>query len=161
MPVVFRYKGYRFFFYSNEGDPKEPLHIHVRKAEASAKIWLEPEPRVADAYGMSPGELHELLDVAVEHKDEIKRYWMSTSVIDAHAKAVRFDAEMMWVELTDGRTLGVPVAYFPRLVHASPAQRQKVVISGGGIGLHWDDLDEDISVPSLLLGIGDRTRGAA
>ena len=42
MPVVFRYKGFRFFFYSNEGDPLEPLHIHVRKAECVAKLWLEP-----------------------------------------------------------------------------------------------------------------------
>ena len=42
MPVVFRYKGYRFFFHSNEGDPREPLHIHARKGEAIAKFWLEP-----------------------------------------------------------------------------------------------------------------------
>ena len=42
MPVVSRYKGFRFFFYSNEGDPLEPLHIHVRKAECVAKLWLEP-----------------------------------------------------------------------------------------------------------------------
>ena len=38
MPIVFRYKGYRFFFFSNEGDPREPMHIHVRKGEASAKF---------------------------------------------------------------------------------------------------------------------------
>ena len=86
---------------------------------------------------------------------------MSTSIIEAHAKAVRFDAETMWVELVDGRTLGVPLAYFPRLLRAAAAQRQKYSISGGGIGLHWDDLDEDISVPALLMGIGDRTRKAA
>ncbi|MCP4153073.1 MAG: DUF4160 domain-containing protein, partial [bacterium] len=42
MPVVFRYKGYRFFFYSNEGETLAPLHIHVRKGEAVAKFWLEP-----------------------------------------------------------------------------------------------------------------------
>jgi hypothetical protein len=64
----------------------------------------------------------------------------------------------MWVELTDGRQLGVPLAYFPCLLHASPAARGKYTISGGGAGLHWDDLDEDISVPALLTGIGDRTR---
>ncbi len=48
MPVVFRYKGYRFFFYSNEGNPREPLHIHVRKGDAIAKLWLEPFPEVAE-----------------------------------------------------------------------------------------------------------------
>ena len=75
MPVVFRYKGYRFFFYSNEGMPREPLHIHVRKGEAVAKFWLEPEAAIADSYGLTGSELHELLDVAVEHKEEIRRFW--------------------------------------------------------------------------------------
>jgi hypothetical protein len=82
---------------------------------------------------------------------------MSTLVSDAQAKAIRFDEDTMWVDLEDGRQLGVPLAYFPRLMNATAAQRENVTISGGGTGLHWDDLDEDISVPSLLLGIGDRT----
>lgn len=83
---------------------------------------------------------------------------MSTLVSDALAKQVRFDEDTMWVDLVDGRTLGVPLAYFPRLLNASPAERMKYVVSGGGTGLHWDDLDEDIAVPALLLGVGDRTR---
>ncbi|MFA5044133.1 MAG: DUF4160 domain-containing protein [Kiritimatiellia bacterium] len=75
MPVVFRHRGYRFFFHSNEGEPREPLHIHVRHGEAVAKFWLEPMPEVAESYAMSASELHELLDIAVEHKAEIERYW--------------------------------------------------------------------------------------
>jgi hypothetical protein len=86
---------------------------------------------------------------------------MSTLMIDAQAKAVRFDANTMWINLEDGRQLGVPLAYFPRLLNATAEQREKLTISGGGTGLHWDDLDEDISVPSLLAGIGDRTRTTA
>jgi hypothetical protein len=86
---------------------------------------------------------------------------MNTLVSDALAKQVRFDADTMWVDLVDGRTLGVPLAYFPRLLNAAPAQRMKYVVSGGGTGLHWDDLDEDIDVPALLLGVGDRTRKSA
>jgi len=82
---------------------------------------------------------------------------VSTLVHDAQAKAVRFDADTMWVDLQDGRQLGVPLAYFPRLLNATPAQRKAFTISGGGTGLHWDDLDEDISVPSLLAGIRDGT----
>lgn len=74
------------------------------------------------------------------------------------AKAVCFDANTMWVDFVDGRKLGVPLAYFPRLLNAIPAQREQYEISGGGSGLHWDELDEDISVENLLLGIGDRTR---
>jgi hypothetical protein len=74
------------------------------------------------------------------------------------AKAVSFDANTMWVDFTDGRKLGVPLAYFPRLLNATPTQREHYEISGGGSGLHWDEIDEDISVENLLLGIGDRTR---
>ena len=83
---------------------------------------------------------------------------MNTLVSEPKANAIKFDADTMWVELTDGRQLGVPLAYFPRLLHASHAEREKFIISGGGTGLHWDDLDEDISVAGLLMGIGDRTR---
>lgn len=71
------------------------------------------------------------------------------------AKSVRFDESSMWVELSDGRTLGVPFAWFPRLLFATPEQRQRVEI--GRIGLHWEDLDEDISIAGLLAGRGDRT----
>lgn len=73
------------------------------------------------------------------------------------AKAVDFDDSMMWVDLTDGRRLGVPLAFFPRLLRATPEQRVKVIVSGGGQGLHWDELDEDIHVGNLFLGIGDRS----
>ena len=86
---------------------------------------------------------------------------MNTLVSDAQAKAVRFDSSTMWIDLEDGRQLGVPLAYFPRLLNATPEQLDKFTISGGGTGLHWDDLDEDISVHSLLAGIGDRTRTSA
>jgi hypothetical protein len=53
----------------------------------------------------------------------------------------------------------VPLAYFPRLLSAKPEQRQHYELSGGGTGIHWDELDEDISVEGLLMGMGDRTRG--
>ncbi len=79
-------------------------------------------------------------------------------MINPLAKSVSFDETNMWVELADGRKLAVPLAYFPRLLHATPSQREKYEISGGGIGLHWDEIDEDISVEGLLTGIWDRTR---
>ena len=83
---------------------------------------------------------------------------MITLVSEPLAKSVRFDADTMWISLADGRQLGVPLAYFPRLLKASQEELQDFSISGGGTGLHWDDLDEDISVPALLMGVGDRTR---
>ena len=85
---------------------------------------------------------------------------MSTLVSEPVAKHLRFDADTMWADLADGRQLGVPLAYFPRLLKATPSQREQYTISGGGTGLHWNNLDEDISVPALLMGIGDRTRKA-
>lgn len=78
-------------------------------------------------------------------------------MFEPRAKKVTFDSDNMWIELTDGRQLGVPLAYFPRLLNAAQSQRADFVISGGGTGLHWEDLDEDISVKGLLLGVGDRT----
>ncbi|MFH0996443.1 MAG: DUF2442 domain-containing protein [Pseudomonadota bacterium] len=81
---------------------------------------------------------------------------MNILMFEPRAKKVTFAADNMWVEFTDGRQLGVPLAYFPRLLNAAQHQRDNYTISGGGTGLHWDDLDEDISVKSLLLGIGDR-----
>lgn len=78
---------------------------------------------------------------------------MTTSV---RATSVRFDEDQMWVELDDGRTLGVPLAWFPRLLHGSSEERGKVSISPSG--LHWEELDEDISIQGLLAGRGDMTR---
>lgn len=70
--------------------------------------------------------------------------------------AVRFDEDSMWIDLEDGRTLGVPLAWFPRLLHATPAQLAAVEMSRAG--LHWDEIDEDISIAGLLAGRGDQTR---
>ena len=62
----------------------------------------------------------------------------------------------MWVTLGDGRTIGAPLVWFPRLLHATPSQREAVELSRRG--LHWEALDEDISVAGLLAGHGDLTR---
>ena len=75
------------------------------------------------------------------------------------ATSVRFDDDNMWVELSDGRTLGVPLAWFPRLLHANRSQRKAYRISSRG--LHWEELDEDISIAGLLAGRGDQTRRLA
>ena len=64
------------------------------------------------------------------------------------ATDVRFDEDTMWVSLADGRTLGVPLAWFPRLLSATPEARAAVTLSA--YGLHWEALDEDISVPALM-----------
>lgn len=83
---------------------------------------------------------------------------MNTFLSNARAKTVRFAEENMILLFMDGRELSVPLAYFPRLLKALPNQLQKFKISGGGTGIHWEDLDEDICVTNLLLGFGDTTK---
>ncbi|HJW85919.1 MAG TPA: DUF2442 domain-containing protein [Candidatus Brocadiaceae bacterium] len=82
---------------------------------------------------------------------------MSTLTLEANATKIWFDNENMWVALTDGRQLSIPLPYFPRLLHATPEQRNNYELSGGGTGIHWEEIDEDISVPGLLLGNKDLT----
>jgi hypothetical protein len=72
------------------------------------------------------------------------------------AAVAYFDDNTMWVELEDGRTLGIPLTWFPRLLHGTPEQRAEVQISPSG--LHWEELDEDISIAGLLAGHRDSTR---
>ena len=74
MPTVFRHDGYRFFFYSNEGDPREPVHIHVMKGDGEAKFWLHP-PRVARSSGFDARTLRMLAGVVAARSSEIEEAW--------------------------------------------------------------------------------------
>ena len=65
---------------------------------------------------------------------------------------VRFSDDQLIVDLLDGRTIAVPLAWYPRLLHASQDQRTNWQLSGGGFGIHWPDLDEDLSSEGLLRG---------
>ncbi len=73
--------------------------------------------------------------------------------VTALAKSVEFDEAMMQVVFTDGRVLCVPLAWFPVLHAATPEQRARYEIGGGGVGLHWPDLDEDLSIAGLMAGV--------
>lgn len=75
MPAVFRWKGYRFHFYSDEGDPSEPIHIHVAKDDADAKFWLHPEVSVAYNKGFKARELNSLSRIVEQRRDEIEKVW--------------------------------------------------------------------------------------
>jgi len=72
------------------------------------------------------------------------------------AKDVKFDDDSMWVDLEDGRTIGVPLVWFPRLLNASKDDLNNYSISPNG--LHWEALDEDISIEGLLAGKSDQTK---
>jgi hypothetical protein len=87
--------------------------------------------------------------LASRTKKKSVRSFRPTSAL---AQSIDFTDDMMNVHLLDGRVVGVPLAWFPRLLAATPKQRKKYEIGGGGIGLHWPDLDEDLSVAGLLAG---------
>ena len=79
----------------------------------------------------------------------------SAPVVDARAKQVQVSADELAVLLADGRRISVPLAWYPRLLHATPEQLNNFELLGDGYGIHWPDLDEDLSVAGLLRGTPD------
>jgi hypothetical protein len=78
---------------------------------------------------------------------------------DARVAGARIEADSLVVDLMDGRTISAPLAWFPRLLNATDAQRAKWTIAGGGYGLNWPEIDEDISTEGLLRGAPSPERG--
>lgn len=76
----------------------------------------------------------------------------SVDIKDIRATDVRIEPEMFYVLLEDGREVGVPYTWFWRLAQASPKQRQKWRFISGGYGIHWEEVDEDISIAGILKG---------
>ena len=75
MPVVLRESGLRYFFFSNEGSPRETPHVHVKGGGCDVKIWLEPEIAIADSYGFNPRQLSRILHVVTLNRDTILEAW--------------------------------------------------------------------------------------
>ena len=106
---------------------------------------------------MSPADVH--LDRLLEppgmrtSTDSKARYQRAFVPATALAKRVDFDELTMQVTFTDGRILSVPLGWFPLLRAATPEQRAKYEIGGGGVSLHWPDIDEDLSIAGLMAGV--------
>jgi hypothetical protein len=75
MPVVLRESGLRYFFFSNEGSPREPPHVHVKGSGCDAKIWLEPEIAIADSYGFNSRQLARIVSIVTQNRDVILTAW--------------------------------------------------------------------------------------
>jgi hypothetical protein len=75
-----------------------------------------------------------------------------TDAADTRVKSVAIDSDRLTVELMDGRAISAPLAWYPRLANATAEQRSHWQIAGGGYGLHWPELDEDLSTEGLLRG---------
>jgi hypothetical protein len=76
----------------------------------------------------------------------------ASEIQTARARAASVTEDTLSVDLTDGRTIAVPTAWYPRLAHATPDERSRWRLIGQGEGIHWPDLDEDVSIDSLLYG---------
>jgi hypothetical protein len=75
MPIVFRDGGLRYYFFSNEGLPREPRHVHIKGAGKDAKVWLEPEVALAESYGFNSSELARILRIVLERRVSIMKAW--------------------------------------------------------------------------------------
>jgi hypothetical protein len=75
MPLIFRQGPYRVFFYSNEGDPREPMHVHVKSGDGEAKIWMAPFVSVADCSGFNSRQLKDICDMIVARRRMIEIAW--------------------------------------------------------------------------------------
>ena len=77
---------------------------------------------------------------------------ISATASDIRVRSVHVDDERLTVDLMDGRSISVPLAWYPRLLEATAGQRQHYEVAGGGYGLHWPEIDEDLSTEGLLRG---------
>ena len=93
------------------------------------------------------------MTTSVRPDSRLRAYVPTTAL----AKAITFDEAMMHVALADGRIVSVPLIWFPVLHRATAEQRRQYEIGGGGIGLHWPELDEDLSVAGLMAGVDTRS----
>jgi hypothetical protein len=90
------------------------------------------------------------MNMLVANRERVAGAYVPTSAI---AKSLHFDDEMMNVALADGRIISVPIVWFPVLRNATKSERENYEISPAGIGIHWPDLDEDLSIAGLMSGV--------
>jgi hypothetical protein len=141
---------YWFFFYSF--DCNEPVHIHVRRDRQHCKFWLAPA-ELAWNHGFSPRELKRHSTPSSGERTD-SHHGMSTAVsVESRIDHVKVTDETITAYLIDGRVISVPLAWSWRLSEATPAQRANWELIGDGHGVHWPDVDEDLSADGMLNGV--------
>jgi len=149
-----RQDTYRFLFYSF--DCAEPLHVHVQRDRMVCKFWLEPV-ELARNHGFAARELNQIRRIITEKVPMIRAHGMSTVVsLEPRIQDVIVTDETITAHLADGRSVSVPLAWSWRLSEATPEQRAHWEIVGDGQGVHWPDVDEDISAEGMLHGVPAR-----
>jgi hypothetical protein len=151
VPTVLRSGPYRIYFVSH--DVYEPPHVHVDRDDDSAKFWLAPVA-LAGNLGFTTVELRRVQRLIVEHESRLLEAWNEYSERrpGERVRDVRFTEDVLVVDLLDGRTISVPLVWYPRLLSATPEQRANWRVAGGGFGIHWPDVDEDLSTEGLVRG---------
>jgi hypothetical protein len=143
MPTIKDIPGqYRFFFYSF--DCNEPKHVHVQRERMICKFWLEPV-LLSKNHGFSPKELNLIRTIIQDNR--------AVSTTEVRIKDIRITEDTITAYLFDGRTISVPLAWSWRLSEATPDQRAHYEIIGDGQGVHWPEVDEDISAEGMLYSV--------
>ena len=152
MPRVKGIPGpYRVFLTSF--DCNEPAHVHVERDDSTCKFWLEPIELVR-SHGFSARELILSAGLSTPITQRFWRHGMNTvASSEPRIQDVRITEDEIIAHLADGRVISVPLAWSWRLSEATPKQRAHFRLIGSGQGVHWPDVDEDISVEGMLHGI--------
>ncbi|MDR3632689.1 MAG: DUF2442 domain-containing protein [Isosphaeraceae bacterium] len=154
MPTVPRHGPYRFFF--DSGDRDEPSRVHVERDDREAKFCLSPV-RVERSRGFAGKEINVIQSIRSSRRTG-SNCWtngMNTSTVESRpvtATSVIVTDDTLTLELSDGRSVSAPLAWYPRLLHGAAQERSRCRLIGQGLGIHWPDLDEDVSVANLLAG---------
>jgi Protein of unknown function (DUF2442)/Domain of unknown function (DUF4160) len=133
---------------------EEPPYVHVERERNKAKFWLDPV-RLQSSGGYKRNEINRIQRLIEENRRCSWRNGMTTLAIELRmvlAQNVQVTDDALIVDLSDGRTISVPLAWFPRLLHGTPEERNQWRLIGDGEGIHWPAFDEDISVEKLILG---------
>lgn len=119
-----------------------------------AKFWLDPV-QLEKPGGLKAQELHRIGKLVQQHQTCLRSDGLNTLAHDlqlARAQTVSVTEEMLVIDLKDGRSIRVPLVWYPRLWYGHQREREHVEIIGDGEYLHWPDLDEDLSVSGILAG---------
>lgn len=152
MPTIFRDRGVRVAFTSN--DCSEPPHVHAIVESRQAKFWLDRQSSLKRTMAL-PRTSFERRTKSLASGDGTVSITGGPTVprperSDVRASSVFVGKDALHVVLVDGRQLMVPLTWFPRLIEASPRERKNYELIGDGTLIHWPDVDEDIDVPNLL-----------
>ena len=145
MPKIFEKDGYRFFFNSNE---QRPIHVHVRYGGGEAVFDMEPAVELRESLGLKSTSFRALSSLRKNIDNLSLRSGMST-LIDT-PRSARFEDGFIVVVLRSGAELRFPAKENPRLAQDTPEQLNRIEVSP--FGLHWPELDEDLSIRGIIQG---------